>query len=268
MFQRLTFVLLIALAFAAVQGTARPVAAQIIPTVEYRIQEGDTLAKIARRFCTTWQEVFEFNKGYIGDSPNDLRPGTLIYVIDRCGSRPPTTSPDGVYDRGPRLYANGTVLGNVYTVARGDTLYSIGQRFGVSVEDLQETNGLTGSKVKGGQRLIIPGLAQQPPRAKQPNITITSPLPGSYLDGPYVASGTGQGLPEGNVVVRLLDGNGDVMAQQATVLQGENVGIGGPGVWSVRFDNVYGQPQSNGAIEAFNPETGVSAAVSIWFTGR
>ena len=102
----------------------------------------------------------------------------------------------------------------------------------------------------------------------QPFLTITSPLPGSTLSSPYRASGTGGGLPEGNVVVRLKDGNGNVMAQQATILQGDNVGLGGPGVWSVQFDNVYGQSQSNGAIEAYSPETGVSTAVSIWFTGQ
>ncbi|MCO5190384.1 MAG: YbaY family lipoprotein [Anaerolineae bacterium] len=89
----------------------------------------------------------------------------------------------------------------------------------------------------------------------QPAITITSPQSGETLDGPYIASGTGTGLFEGNVVVRLLDGNGDLMAEQATTLQGENVGTGGFGTWQVQFDNIYGQPQSNGTIEASDPET-------------
>lgn len=102
----------------------------------------------------------------------------------------------------------------------------------------------------------------------EPMITITSPEPGATLDGPYIAEGTGQGLPEGNVVVRLLDGNNELMAEQATVLQGENVGTGGFGSWRVQFDNIYGQPNSNGAIEAFNPDVGVSSSISIWFSGQ
>jgi hypothetical protein len=133
---------------------------------------------------------------------------------------------------------------------------------------IAEANGLEDStKLSPGQKLIIPGLSQGSTTVK-PMITITSPLPGAYLNSPYTASGTGQGLPEGNVVVRLKDGSGNIMAEQATILQGESVGTGGPGVWSVTFYNVIGQPYANGAIEAFAPGTGALAGVSIWFTGR
>ena len=38
---------------------------------------------------------------------------------------------DPVYDRGPREHAMGTVSGSYYTVAAGDTFYSIGLRFGL-----------------------------------------------------------------------------------------------------------------------------------------
>jgi LysM repeat protein len=240
--------------------------AQNIPTVEYRIQQGDTLTKIAAKFCTTWEEVYHFNAGIIGTDPDNLQPGTLIYVIPRCGSQPPTTPPGNVYDRGPRMHANGTVKGNVYTVAWGDTLYSVGLRFGLPWEQIASANGV--SKVYAGQRIIIPGLAQSPtPPAKPASVAIVSPTPGSYVGHSFCATGTGENLYEGNVVVRVRDGNNDVIAEQATVLQGDTVGVGGPGVWSVCFQNVGGQPESNGAVQAFSPESNVSASVSIWFRG-
>lgn len=240
--------------------------AQTVQVEPYVVQPGDTLSKIARQFCTTWQEIYELNAGIIGTDPNALEPGTLIYVIPRCGTSAPP--PSGVYDRGPMLHANGTVQGNVYTVAPGDTLYSIGQRFGVDYTLIAEANGLPDTtKLSPGQKLIIPGLSQGATPV-QPLVTITSPLPGAYLDSPYTASGTGQGLPEGNVVVRLKDGSGNIMAEQATTLQGADVGTGGPGVWTVTFYNVIGQPYSNGAIEAFSPGTNTLSGVSIWFTGR
>jgi spore germination protein YaaH len=49
-----------------------------------------------------------------------------------------------VFDRGERIYATGSVMNsNIYSVAWGDTLFSIGRRFGVSVDDLRSANGLT-----------------------------------------------------------------------------------------------------------------------------
>lgn len=259
----LLLLFVLTLLFSVLAGSA---SAQTVQVVPYVVQEGDTLSKIARQFCTTWQEIYEMNQGIIGQDPNAVEPGTLIYVIPRCGTSAPP--PSGVYDRGPMLHANGTVQGNVYTVAPGDTLYSIGQRFGVDYTLIAEANGLPDTtKLYPGQKLIIPGLSQSAAPVK-PMVAITSPLPGAYISSPYTVSGTGQGLPEGNVVVTLKDGSGNIMAQQATILQGESVGAGGPGVWTVTFYNVIGQPYSNGAIEASSPGTGALAGISIWFTGQ
>ena len=44
-----------------------------------------------------------------------------------------------------------------HTVVKGDTLYNISKRFGVSVEDLQSANTLAGSGIRLGQTLSIPG---------------------------------------------------------------------------------------------------------------
>jgi LysM repeat protein len=233
-------------------------AAQGLNPEPYRIQPGDTLSSIARDFCTTWQDVYRYNAGYIGDNPDALRVGTLIYVIDRCDQ-------NDVYDRGPRQHAMGTVNGPYYTVVAGDTLYSIAQRFGLNYQIIMEANGLTATSiVNPGAQLLIPGLnvGHIPPM-----ISITTPPNGSVYYTPYVVTGTGQGLHEGNVVVRLLDSNGNLMAQQATVLQGANVATGGYGTWRVQFNNVYAQPRTNGSVEAFSPETGATAVSYVHFSG-
>ena len=54
----------------------------------------------------------------------------------------------------------------LYRVKSGDTLYEIAGRFGVSVNALKAVNGLSGSSLRAGQKLVIPATAKtQPSRA-------------------------------------------------------------------------------------------------------
>ena len=46
--------------------------------------------------------------------------------------------------------------GRQYTIARGDTLSGIAQRFNVSLADLKSRNSISGSKIRVGQTLTIP----------------------------------------------------------------------------------------------------------------
>lgn len=45
---------------------------------------------------------------------------------------------------------------NVYTVKRGDTLYSIATRFNTTVDTLKELNNLVGNSLSVGQKIVIP----------------------------------------------------------------------------------------------------------------
>jgi len=81
---------------------------------------------------------------------------------------PPTAAPSlpgSVVDGGPRQYANGVYQAPYYTVAAGDTLYSIAQRFGVSVAQISAANGLVNNAIYAGQQLLIAsgGGATNPP---------------------------------------------------------------------------------------------------------
>lgn len=48
-----------------------------------------------------------------------------------------------------------------YRVNRGDTLWSIARRHGLSVDALKELNGLSGNSIRAGQILSVPAAAQQ-----------------------------------------------------------------------------------------------------------
>jgi len=50
-----------------------------------------------------------------------------------------------------------SIQDNVYIVKSGDTLYKIANKFGITVDDLKQTNNLVGNSLSIGQELIIPG---------------------------------------------------------------------------------------------------------------
>lgn len=105
-------------------------------------------------------------------------------------------------------------------------------------------------------------------------ITITEPVQNAALDttSPVTVAGEGGGLFEGNVVVQALDINGNVLAQQPTIIDAPDAGIGGAGPWSVEL-TIPADPGTPGQLYAFSPspETGeamVSANVEVTYGGE
>lgn len=238
-----------------------PVAAQ--STVTYVVQPNDTLSSIARQHCTTWQQIYNMNRAVIGPNPNVLRAGTVLVVPNNCGGNPP---PGGTVpcDRGPSAHANGPINGNVYLVVRGDTMFSISQRFCTTVPQLSAANGIGNPwRIYAGQTLVIPGGAPPPGPTPTPPpsrfVAISSPTAGQTIPLTFTASGTGAGLFEGNVVVSAFTQGGQLLAQQATILQGSNVGTGGAGTWQVTL-SVNVTPGTPGYIQATSPQSNVTPA--------
>ncbi len=66
-------------------------------------------------------------------------------------------------------------VGRTYTVQRGDTLYRLGLRFGVTVGALKAANGLVGNTIYVGQVLVIPGAGT----------SVTPPQPSGNCDPSY-----------------------------------------------------------------------------------
>ncbi len=86
-----------------------------------------------------------------------------------------------------------------------------------------------------------------------PFVTINDPLPYAILsiDEPLVITGYGARLFEGNVVVRLLDDEGGVLAETVTTVNSPNAGTGGEGGWQVTLD-VNAAAGTRGSVYAFS----------------
>lgn len=162
----------ILLALALVLGMSTLAAAPSVASAQsytaYVVQRGDSLSKIAARYCTTWQEIYNMNYQAIGPNPSVVEPGTVLTVVNRCGGGGGGGGTGGVYDRGPRTHATGSYSQPYYTVAWGDTLTSVAARFGVTVDALMRANNLYSSVIQPGQVLLIPGAGGGQPQPPQP----------------------------------------------------------------------------------------------------
>ncbi len=112
--------------------------------IEYRVQRGDTLASIARKFNTAMDDLCRWNN-LTPDSV--LRPGDRIYV----GEAQQGTRSRNV-DESTRSAAAGAIR---HRVRRGETLHAIARLYDVTVGEVRTWNRLGGSRIYAGQVLTI-----------------------------------------------------------------------------------------------------------------
>jgi LysM repeat protein len=127
----------------------------------YTVQWGDTLYSIATKLGVTVAAITAANPGV---NPNFIVPGQVLN-IPAPGTQPqpaPATVPSS-----PPSACTPT-----YTVQRGDWIYQLGRRFGVSVSALLAANpGINANLLYPGQVLNIPcgGAGQVPPGSPPPS---------------------------------------------------------------------------------------------------
>lgn len=108
----------------------------------YRVRQGDTLEKIARRNGTTVTQLCKLN----GISRNKtIRAGERLRVTGKASAKAPKES-TGRSGKG----------GSSYTVRKGDTLFKIASSHGMSVNELCRLNGISENKIlREGQKLKV-----------------------------------------------------------------------------------------------------------------
>ena len=113
---------------------------------QYTVQKGDTLYSISQKFKIPVNKLKEINNL---DS-NTILPGQILIITENINPPQPTT----------------------YKVQKGDTLYSISQKFNTTVDEIKRLNNITSNNIYINQELYIP----------TSNTTPSKPLPIPPID--------------------------------------------------------------------------------------
>ena len=149
---------------------------------EYAVQKGDTLYSIARKFNTTVDNLKSLNNittdslaiGQILKIPGEesikentytVKKGDSLYSIARANNTTVDklkninnlTSNNLSIGQVLKLPSGDTTKDNVvYTVKKGDSLYSIAREYGTTVDALKKLNNITSNTLSIGQKLLLP----------------------------------------------------------------------------------------------------------------
>ena len=128
--------------------------------ITYGVQSGDSLWAIAQRFQVQVDDMRKWNSLSARASRRALKVGSVLYIW-------PDNAPRQVEERSGTVIAQRASAapvigntnrnpGNVHHMAAGETLWSIAQRYGISVEDIKRWNHIKDtSRLPTGLKLTV-----------------------------------------------------------------------------------------------------------------
>lgn len=109
--------------------------------IRYRVRSGDYLGKIAEKYGVSVGKLKKWN----GLRSNRLKIGQRLTIYPRK-----LASSSSSKAKKPTAFS-----GKAYTVKGGDSLWSISQKTGITVDQLKKWNDISGSKLKPGMKLKL-----------------------------------------------------------------------------------------------------------------
>lgn len=179
-------------AAAAAMPRPQPDQGGVISYPGYQVavaRQGESVASISARLGLNAGQVAQYNAI---DANTVLNAGAVVALPTRvAGARPATVTArvPATNDQGATRTVTTTQPApqpRQHVVANGETAWSIARRYGVSVNDLAQWNGLPSDMaVRPGQRLMVPIAGAQPPKQTE---VLTTPGSGSPTPQPPSAS--------------------------------------------------------------------------------
>lgn len=144
-------------------NTGKPLSSWVL----YHLKKGETLADVAAKSGMSEEELRRINR--IPKGRRVLEGSALL--VDANGRLAPSIAQEEL-TAGLKLAAP-EVRRVVYRVRRGDTLFTIAQRHGITQHSIRQTNNLKSSQLRIGQRLVLvipPRAASQPAPGKDVHV--------------------------------------------------------------------------------------------------
>jgi len=156
-----------------------PPPAMVEPSQTYIVKKGDTLSAIASMYGTSWKKLAEFN-GL--ENPNKLFVNQEIQIPGSLEASAPITrsSAPSVGSYSSSTTGNPIKQGSSYVVQKGDTLSGISKRAGLSVQEIQAANALSGHTIIAGKSLSIPKKGEV--SVSSSALPVTQPAPSSAIE--------------------------------------------------------------------------------------
>lgn len=202
-------------------------------------------------------------------TPTPTLTPTVVIVV---AATPRPTATPAPYTPAPTATPTVTPTPLIYTLKGGDTLLGLAIEYGVSLQAIQDANGITDPRgLLVGQKIVIP--REAPQTAGTPTVT-PSPIPftvenmtfnytpiGGLWGFGEVHNTTSLDLEQAGVTVRLLDEKGKVLTQAQGYAQVDLIPVDGRAPFSVHFQEA---PNSFASYSA-QPATGVKGYVGSYY---
>jgi LysM repeat protein len=233
------------------------------------------LSKPLLALILVWLAVFGLGCGQIVTRP------TPVASLPALPPPPPTatttprpTSTPAPYTPEPTATPTLTPTPIIHTIARGETLIAIAGRYGVSLADIQELNGIADPRrLQVGQQLFIPAPAAHALAAATPTVAST-PMPVELSAIHFGNSGTGGLWALGEVAnpittplegvrvgLSLLNGEGTPVAGGEALAQTEVITPGGSSPFGIFLD----RPPAAFASYALRVLNALPAHVGVYY---
>jgi len=114
---------------------------------EYVIQKGDSFYTIGKKLGVSWKAIEKANPTV---NASKLKPGDKI-MVPEASTPAPAAAASGAAE--PAAAATGTTT---HKVVAGDNLTKLAKKYKVSAKAIQQANKMTTTRIKVGDKLVIP----------------------------------------------------------------------------------------------------------------